>query len=49
MEIIKGGITSAKGFSAAVCEANIKYKDRTDMAMVMSEVECKSAGTLRRM
>ena len=45
MEIIKGGITSAKGFSAAVCEANIKYKDRTDMAMVMSEVECKSAGT----
>ena len=45
MEIIKGGVTAAKGFKAAVCEANIKYKDRTDMAMVFSEVPSVCAGT----
>lgn len=45
MEIIKGGVTAAKGFKAAVCEANIKYKDRTDMAMVFSEEPCVCAGT----
>ncbi len=42
---IEGGVTSAKGFSAAVTKAGIKYKDRTDMAMVYSEVPCVSAGT----
>ncbi|MCR4674377.1 MAG: bifunctional ornithine acetyltransferase/N-acetylglutamate synthase [Lachnospiraceae bacterium] len=45
MEVIKGGVTSAKGFLATSCEANIKYKDRTDMAMVYSRVPCISAGT----
>jgi len=42
---IEGGICSAKGFSAASCEANIKYKDRTDMAMIYSEIPCECAGT----
>lgn len=42
---IKGGVCSAKGFSAASCEANIKYKDRTDMAMIFSKEPCVSAGT----
>ena len=42
---IEGGVTSAKGFSASVTKAGIKYKDRTDMAMVFSEVPCVSAGT----
>ncbi len=42
---IEGGVTSAKGFSAAVTKAGIKYKDRTDMAMVYSEAPCVSAGT----
>lgn len=45
MNIINGGVTVAKGFSAACAEANIKYKDRTDMAMVYSSVPCVSAGT----
>ena len=45
MTQIKGGVTAAKGFSAASCEANIKYKGRTDMAMVYSSVPCVSAGT----
>ncbi len=45
MEIIKGGVTAASGFSASSCEANIKYVDRTDMAMVYSEKPCVSAGT----
>ena len=26
MNIIKGGVTAAKGFKAAGCEAQIKYK-----------------------
>lgn len=45
MEIINGGVTSAQGFKAACCEANIKYKNRTDMAMVVSTVPCECAGT----
>ena len=45
MEIIKGGVTAAKGFKATSCEANIKYVGRTDMAMVYSEKPCVSAGT----
>ena len=38
MKIIDGGITAAKGFKAAAAAAEIKYKGRTDMAMVYSEV-----------
>ena len=45
MEKIEGGITAAKGFTAADCEANIKYKDRTDMAMVFCKEPCVCAGT----
>ena len=45
MEIIKGGVTAAKGFQAAAAAAGIKYTDRTDMAMIYSEKPCKTAGT----
>lgn len=45
MEIIKGGVTAAKGFEAAGVEAAIKYKNRKDMALVYSATPCKSAGT----
>ena len=45
MTEIKGGVTSAKGFKAAVAAAGIKYKGRTDMAMVISERPCECAGT----
>lgn len=45
MEKITGGITAPKGFSAAVTAAQIKYKDRTDMAMVYSKEPCVAAGT----
>ena len=38
MNIIKGGVTAAKGFKAAGCEAQIKYKNgKKDMALVYSE------------
>ena len=40
MKIIDGGVTAAKGFKAAAAAAEIKYKGRTDMAMVYSEVPC---------
>lgn len=47
MEIKKteGGVTAAKGFLAASCVAGIKYQGRQDMAMIYSELPCKSAGT----
>ena len=45
MKKIEGGITAAKGFQAAVTAAQIKYKNRTDMAMIYSEVPCVAAGT----
>ena len=45
METIKGGVTAAKGFEAASTAAGIKYKDRTDMALIYSQVPCEAAGT----
>lgn len=45
MEQIKGGVTAAKGFEAAGTAANIKYKDRMDMALIYSSAPCKVAGT----
>ena len=44
MKIISGGVTAAKGFEAAAVAAEIKYKGRTDMALVYSQVPCKVAG-----
>ncbi len=45
MEIIKGGVTAAKGFEAASAAAGIKYQNRTDMALIYSKKPCKTAGT----
>lgn len=45
MEIITGGVTAAKGYQAAATAAGIKYRDRTDMALIVSEVPAVSAGT----
>ena len=48
MEKIKGGVTAAKGYEAAATAAGIKYKDRTDMAMIYSQVPCIAAGTFTK-
>ncbi len=45
MKQIEGGVTAAKGFYAAGTAANIKYKDRMDMALIYSEAPCQAAGT----
>lgn len=45
MKSITGGVTAAKGFQAAAAAAEIKYKGRTDMAMIYSEAPCAAAGT----
>lgn len=45
MKEIKGGVTAATGFEAAGVEANIKYTNRLDMAMIYSKMPCKAAGT----
>jgi len=47
--IIDGGITSAKGFTAAGLRAGIREgKTNKDMAMIYSEVPCTVAGTFTR-
>lgn len=45
MKQIKGGVTAAKGYEAASTVAGIKYKDRTDMALIYSQAPCTAAGT----
>ena len=45
MKVIEGGVTAAAGFLAASTAAEIKYKNRQDMAMIYSETPCKAAGT----
>lgn len=45
MKQIEGGVTAAKGFFASGTAANIKYKDRMDMALIYSEAPCRAAGT----
>lgn len=44
MTIIEGGVTAAKGFEAAGVEANIKYQNRKDMALIYSRKPCRAAG-----
>lgn len=45
VKIISGGVTAAGGFEAAAAAAEIKYKGRTDMALIYSERPCQAAGT----
>ena len=45
MQIIEGGVTAAKGFLAASCDAEIKNNGKNDMALVYSEKPCVAAGT----
>ncbi len=44
MEVIKGGVTAAKGFWAAGAEAGVKYRNRKDMAMIYCPTPCRAAG-----
>ena len=45
MKQITGGVTAAKGFEAAGIAAEIKYKGRSDMAIIYSKKPCVTAGT----
>ncbi len=48
MKQVQGGVTTAKGFEAAAIAAKIKYQDRTDMAIIYSEVPCSVAGVFTK-
>lgn len=48
MQIIDGGVTAPKGYEAASAAAGIKYEGRTDMALIYSQVPCKTAGTFTK-
>ena len=41
--VVEGGVASAKGFRAAGVAAEIKYKGRNDVALVVADVPCATA------
>ena len=43
LRIVKGGVCSAKGFRAAGVAAEIKYKGRNDVALVVADEPCAAA------
>lgn len=45
MKVISGGVNAPIGFEAAGIEAEIKYKNRKDMAIVYSQKPCVAAAT----
>lgn len=45
IKVITGGVTAAGGFEAAAAAAEIKYRGRTDMALIYSRTPCRAAGT----
>ena len=42
--LLEGGVTSAQGFRAASVEAGVKYANRRDVALIVSDVPCAAAG-----
>ena len=40
---IKGGVCSAKGFRAAGVAAEVKYKGRNDVALIVADAPCAAA------
>ena len=48
MKEVKGGVTAAKGYAAAGIEANIKYSNRRDMALIYSDSPCEVAGVFTK-
>lgn len=44
IKTIQGGVCSAKGFRAAGVAAEIKYKDRNDVALIVADEPCTAAG-----
>lgn len=45
MDVMKGGVTSPIGYMAAGVMAGVKKVDKMDMALVLSEIPAKTAGT----
>ena len=43
LRIVKGGVCSAKGFRAAGVAAEIKYKGRNDVALIVADAPCAAA------
>ena len=43
VKIITGGVCSAKGFRAAGVAAEIKYKGRNDVALLVADAPCAAA------
>jgi glutamate N-acetyltransferase/amino-acid N-acetyltransferase len=45
---VEGGVTAAAGFRAAGVAAGIKYKNRRDLALIVSDVPAAAAGVFTR-
>lgn len=48
MEYVDGGITSPKGFKASYTAAGIKYENRDDMALIVSDEPCAYAAVFTK-
>jgi glutamate N-acetyltransferase/amino-acid N-acetyltransferase len=47
-KLIKGGVSAPKGFYAVGVQAEIKYKNKYDVALVFSQVQAQAAGVYTR-
>ncbi|SDH59684.1 bifunctional glutamate N-acetyltransferase/amino-acid acetyltransferase ArgJ [Desulfosporosinus hippei] len=47
-KLINGGIAAPKGFYAVGVQAEIKYKDKFDVALIFSDVQAQAAGVYTR-
>lgn len=45
---ITGGVAAARGFYAAGVQAGVKYRDKYDVAVILSEVPAQAAGVFTR-
>lgn len=45
---IAGGVAAARGFYAAGVQAGVKYRDKYDVAVILSEVPAQAAGVFTR-
>ncbi len=46
VEVIRGGVTSPKGFSAAGVSSGVKKRGRLDLGLLMSDVPSVSAASI---
>ena len=44
MKILNGGLENVKGFSFSTIKCGIRYENRLDYALILSDLPCNAAG-----